>query len=228
MNVFSNVSVFGLNSTLIDGAEISNWNQAVNPNPQTPDRNIKVTIPEDESEIGNSGKTEHYKGPSATFAVGPVPVTVSSFLDATVDVTGWTIFTPPPMKQNTPGVGDIGVKAGGHSNVNVGIDAGIDLIVLSVGVDGDLQLIAAGVDGQVETFIDPMGKKMTAHKEYNFLGSALNGKLSIFIELDLGIYTKRWTFDVASFDGVSLDKPVAPVNVVGLAVIPEVAKPTCQ
>jgi hypothetical protein len=227
------VTLFGFELPLIDGDATIKWTQPVGAG-ATPGGagapEIAVVNPNTESTLQPEKDTEYFKGPEATVPLGPIPLTITSFLEATLSVGGAKdAFKVPPLSKPTPGEGELKMSVGAEASVWGGFDAALDAIVASAGVTGKLSFMNDMLGGSVGSTINPAANDLTVTKAYEFTQEYMKGSVSAFVEIDLLLYTKRWSVEIVRFDGFS--PPPIPLDIKtyhGYAVIPETAKKTCE
>jgi len=228
--VNSHVTLFGLNYVLLDGHAAISWVQpspgAKSPAGQTPPPVVETN---ENTTLNSQNTSTTYDGPSAIVPVGPVPLTISSSLttDLRIGETKFDNATPAyysPIK----GQDVLGVHFGAGAGVHVNVDAGIDAVVASAGADGKLDLVQADATGGITSTIDTGANKATVEKTYTLSGHALAGTLSAYVEVDLLLYSKRWSIELAHFDGVDLPSDETKLTYTANAIIPGTEIVTCQ
>jgi hypothetical protein len=226
----SKVTLFGMNITLLKGATTVHWQQPTGANavaPQLPAPT--VTEATTSSSLDPQSSSQTYEGPRAVIPIGPVPLTISSSLTAGMSIGAKTpVHVTPAIKKPDAGKDILGVGVAATAGVDVKFDAAVDAVVASAGVEGKLQLISLGLDGSITSTIDTGANTGHVDKVYQMTGNALKGTLSAFVEVDLLVYSKRWSVDLAGFDGLPLDQPIKTVSYDAKAVLPATASPDCQ
>lgn len=227
------VTLFGFELPLIEGDASIKWTQPVGAGATpggAPPPTIEVVNPNTESTLQPEKDTEYFKGPEATVPLGPIPLTITSFLEATLSVGGGKeTFKVPPLSKPTPGEGELKMSVGAEASVWGGFDAALDAIIASAGVTGKLSFMNDMLGGSVGSTINPAANDLTVTKAYEFTQEYMKGSVSAFVEIDLLLYTKRWSVEIVKFDGVT--PPPIPLDVKtyhGYAVIPDTAKKTCE
>ncbi|MBI1686327.1 hypothetical protein [Caulobacter hibisci] len=225
--------IFGLTDVLIDGSHELRWVQpmggggAAEPKPAT-----KVVDPNINTTLNPQTNSEHYDGPSATFLLGPVPLTITSYLDASMTVgKSSSVFTAAPLAFKQGDKGDIKAGVGIGGDINIGLEASADAFVAKVGIDGKLTLFEADLIGSMGSTIQPPINDVTVTQAYTFSGAAMKGTISAFLEIDLLVTSKRWSVEIISFDGIPIDPKPVTKTFHGKAVIPASATPatpTCN
>lgn len=193
----TDVSLFGYTFDLVSGSANIDWNQPVAPNVSLP-----VQQPVTSTTLEQTDETQHYEGPGATFPVGPIPLTVRTFADANLSVgKSISAFEPPPLVANVTGTGKIGMAVGAGTDVSLGMDAAIDAVVLSAGISGKMSLLNNTVKGGITSFINPKINELTVEKAYTFEATTMKGSISAFVEVDLLVYSERYSVDIINFPG---------------------------
>jgi hypothetical protein len=201
----SGMTIFGLDIPLINGDARIHWQQAQQ-QPDTPP--AELTEASSSSTLPVIDNRQYYQGPTAIFAIGPIPLKISSGFDTNLTVGQPNpIFTRPPTVADVTGQGQVGMKIGAAAGANVQFDAAISAIVLSAGVSGKLGLMNADLSAQIVSTIDPMANRLTVQDGVGFTATTANGSLDAFVEVDLLVYSKRWSVEIVSFDGVTKTVP---------------------
>lgn len=226
----SKVSLFGMNVTLLKGATSIHWQQPTGANAVVPQNPVPtVTEASTSSSLDPQSSSQTYDGPKAIIPIGPVPLTITSSLTAGMSIAPKTpIHITPAIKKPDAGKDILGVGVAATAAVDVKFDAAIDAVVASAGVEGKLQLISLGLDGSIISTIDTGANTGHVDKVYQMSGNALKGTLSAFVEVDLLLYTKRWSVGLAGFDGIPLDQPIKSIPYDAKAVLPATAAANCQ
>ncbi len=228
----SDVTLFGLRFTLLETSAGIHWQQApgaTKAEPMTPQPSINEATTG--ANYQSMSQSQTYDGPSAFFFIGPVPINISSALVTNIglDDPKYTDDTPAIAEPQT-GVDKVGVDIGAHAGAAVSFDADVDVLVAKAGVNGTMNLASATADGSIVSSIDTGQNLGSVDKSYTLGANMLSGSVSAFVELDLLVYTKRWSLDIADFDGISTTAPVKTRHYERPAVIPapEPAPSTCN
>ena len=193
----TDVSLFGYTFDLLSGSANIDWLQKVQPEGQ-----VAVAEPKVHSNLPQLNETQHYEGPGATFPVGPIPLTVRTFADASLDVgQSVTDFKAPPLVRKVNGTGTVGMGVGASTDVSLGMDAAIDAFVLSAGISGKMSLLNNSVNGSIVSIISPAKNELTVEKGYKFAATTMKGSISAFVEIDLIVYSERYSVDIINFPG---------------------------
>ena len=219
----TDVSLFGYTFDLLSGSANIDWLQAVKPEGM-----VAVNQPAVKSTLEQVIETQHYEGPGATFPIGPVPLTVRTFADASLNVGhSVTEFIPPPLVKDNPAIGRVGMGVGASTDVSLGMDAAIDAFVLSAGISGKMSLLNNSVDGSIVSIIAPAANDLTVKKGYKFAATTMKGSISAFVEIDLIVYSERYSVDIIKFAGKTQTfEPEKSQWGPAHAVIPSSAQPT--
>jgi hypothetical protein len=225
--VVTDVTLFGMDYNLVGGEARIDWKQ-----PVAVASSLPLVQPQVASSLKQSHETQHFQGPSATFPVGPIPLTVRTFADADMSIgQPVSTFTAPPLVNGSQATGKIGMNVSAGTNVSVGMDAAIDALILSAGISAKLSLVDNAVNGGITSLITPGKNELTVEKAYQFQATTLKGSISAFVEIDLLIYTERYSVDIVNFPGKTKTYPLqtskwGPVK----AVIPgsEHTAPVCK
>lgn len=153
-------------------------------------------------------------GPSTSFLVGPVPISISSDFNASVGLDKKPQpFLNIPTDCTNPQIGSMTMFLGPKAKANVNLRAAIDAFVASAGIEGELILLNDSFGGRLTTEISPSTNRVTFKPSINYSLQHLAGKIYIFVELDLLIYSKKWSIEVFNFDGFNEpNKEIVPVN----------------
>lgn len=202
--VQTDLSLFGFTFDLAGGKAHIDWVQ-----PVSPKGNLALVQPVVGSTLQQGKETQHFEGPGGTFPVGPIPLTVRSFAD--IDLTvGAPVpdFTAPARWSGNSNPGRVGIGVGAGTDVSIGMEAAIDAFVLSAGVSGKLSLLSNTVKGDIKSLIAPASNELTVEKAYTFDATTLKGSISAFVEIDLIVYTERYTVELVSFPGKTTTWPL--------------------
>ena len=215
-------TIFGIDFQIIDGDASAAWKQG---DPaQTPSASVNDVITN--STLPNEKDERTYDGPGATFAIGPVPISITSRLTTMLSVgVPKTSLVKPPFDPGVAGQGHLNLGVGAEARFGVGFDADIDLLIAKAGVSGTLNLLDVTVGGNLNTTIDPLANQIVVDKNYGMDGTALSGELDAFVELDLLVYSKRWSVEIVSWDGLVEHFPVLDTQYTGFAVDPKSIHP---
>ncbi|WP_369980513.1 hypothetical protein [Xanthomonas bundabergensis] len=198
------VTLFGSDFDLVNGDAVVLWNQPA-PLPSM----ANVVPPTTSSTLPEKDEVKTFEGPGAHFAIGPVPVSIRSFAQASLQIGKPTSqFVAPPMAKGQPGTGLIPMRVGGTADVSVGMEAGIDAFVLSAGVSGKLSVLNNAVTGGITSAITPSKNELLVSKDYTFQSTALKGSISAYVEVDLLLYSERYEIEIVSFPGITKTWPL--------------------
>jgi hypothetical protein len=130
------------------------------------------------------------------FMVGPIPVTLHA------DVTG-SIGVSETLTASTSSLSSVTTP---NVNLTVNASAGVGGSFLSAGVEGSLTLLDMSVP--LNLGYTSAGRTFSASSSLNI--STLDGSIDLYaqMKINMGFYTykKKWTQDVASWDGYSFNK----------------------
>ena len=219
--VTTDVTLFGYTFDLVKGTAQVDWKQPVSPTSSVP-----IVRPVEKSTLPQKNETQHFEGPGATFPVGPIPLTIRTFADAKLSVgKPEEVFSMPAMMKGSPTVGKVGMIVTAGTDVSVGMDAAIDAFVLSAGISGKMSLLNNNLNGGITSFIAPAKNELTVEKAYTFDATMLKGSISAFVEVDLIIYSERYSVEIVRFPGTTKTWPL-DVSTWGPAhaVLPESAQ----
>jgi len=162
----------------------------------------KIVIPVFGNLEIESDYSQSFEGPGATFFVGPVPITLSSGLSASIGLNKDTpTLQPPPLACNMPGTGQMDMILAAGSKVEVEFQAKINAIVASAGVDAQLDLVSSNFTSKVSTTINPSVNEVKITPSMNWSGTILKGHIDLFVEVDVIVYTKKWSVELFAFEG---------------------------
>lgn len=200
----ASATLFGLSFNLIDGTNTSHWVQ-----PYSSTGSVVMQSPQNSSSLEAQSKSFNVDGPKAIFPLGPIPLTISSAATANFVVGAPNyIFNPIPLKQGVDGTGRVGAGVQVNSSVMVSMSAALDALILSAGIEGQLNLLGAKISGDILSRVNPKANELWVDKSYSAQGKALASKIFAFVEVDLVVYTERYDIEIASFDGLDANTPL--------------------
>jgi hypothetical protein len=144
---------------------------------------------------------QQFEGPQAHFAIGPVPCSIRSGLNAELGITSLkNAYVAPPLSC-VPGTGTLSVGAGIHARCDVFVKAGVDAVFVSAGAKGTLVLAEDTFGASLVTSITPVKNEVKVAPAFQYSVTHLNGNLALFFEVDLGFYSKEFVFELVSWPG---------------------------
>lgn len=144
------------------------------------------------------------------FMAGPVPITISSGLHLFVGLDKQPQpFTAPPLACASTGAGELNMFLGGKVNAELWLEAAVDAIVASAGLDARLILVNDSFGASLKTKITPGTNTVEVTPSMTLKMQHLAGKISLFVELDLLVYSKRWSLTIFESDGIGSQELIA-------------------
>jgi hypothetical protein len=140
-------------------------------------------------------------GPAAIFPIGPIPVTISSGLHFEFGA-GQPDFTFPSNLNPSACNGSETLNVGVGLNLNsfIKLEAYVDAFVARVGVEGQLTLADDYVGVGIKSLITPANNEVLVTPGLQYRLKHLAGKLFLFAEIDVIVYSKRFEVQIFDFD----------------------------
>jgi hypothetical protein len=154
--------------------------------------------------------TRDFFAVSKWFWVGPIPMKVRAALTGGVKLSVSGKISPTEAK--------LSVTPGGY--VNVMASVGVDIIVLSFGVQGSLMLINVGLPATAE-LIWPLCSGLTWKLGSNLSLNALSGTIQLYARLKILFIKKTWYLTIANWPGYAFNIPLfTKSGSVGMGICP--------
>ena len=164
-------------------------------------------------ESGNITSTPLSPSFSVIIPVLGVPVKVAAGLNVTIGANfAASVTSPATPASGGLTAGSLSVTANVTPGVSVTADAqvGVDLLVVSVGIQGNLTLISANLSttgslGMVEpNGVLSLQTNLTSNLDLN----ELSGNIELYGEVDLGIWSDEATISLGSWPGFHQEIPL--------------------
>ena len=186
------LKIFGVELPVIDAAVEASYE---NGNPQQ-DFHFNFLG----QEIKPINFSQDVPGPGAVIPlVEPFNLVISTNLhfgfDASPQFTMPTIAPPDPSKSGT-----LGADAGLTVNSSISLEAKLDAIVASAGVDAQLVLVNDYLGVGVDSLISPAANMIKVTPGVKYRLDHLHGHIYLFVEVDLLVTTKRWEIEILNLD----------------------------
>jgi hypothetical protein len=201
------LTIFGITIPVLEGDVTAAYENGV----EVPDHHLAFFG----QEMQSLSLDENIPGPGAIIPVGPVPFTVTTKLEIKLSVgkPHFNFTDPSPSACNQNGL--VGVATGIDFYSSISLDAGIDLLVVKAGVEGQLVLandsFGIGIDSDIRPAADEV--RVTPNLQYRL--QHLYGSLSLYAEVDLLVTSKRFEIPLVELDsgfgtkGVTIKEPIA-------------------
>ena len=204
--------LFGQSLTILQAGSDAFYNSDQNPNHGfTP---AKITIPLANNLEIESDFSQSFEGPGAVFPIGPVPITVTSKLNAKfgLDKTA-PLFNQPPLACSMPGTGQLDMNLKVNAFAGVELKAGLDVFVAAAGIEADLNLVDFDFGTKMSSIINPSANEVRLKPSAGWNGTMMAGHINLFVEVDILIYSKKWSVELFRFDGFKWPGEGAPGTV---------------
>lgn len=184
-------------------------NQSGQNSPQT---DIKATaLPGTLNADFQTGFHQIIPGPGARFFIGPVPISITSKLEATLSLDKTQpSFQKFPDSCASSQTGAMTMSMELNAAATVELRAAIDAVVASAGIEGKLALVDDILTGITITEVAPSINKITFKPKVSYRLQRLVGHIYLFVEIDLLIYSKTWRVEVFNFTGFDSSGEVSP------------------
>jgi hypothetical protein len=140
-------------------------------------------------------------GPQAIFPIGPVPVTITSALHFEFSAGKPDFTFPGKLNPSNCNVSDtLNVGVGLHLNSYIKLNAFVDAFVARVGVEGQLILADDYLGVGVQSIITPAKNEVLVKPGLQYRLKHLAGKLFLYAEIDVLVYSKRFEVQIFDFD----------------------------
>ena len=203
------IELFGSKIDLLEASNYTSFETGVDSAPQV---TVKATALPGMFDVDL--QTEYKKtipGPGTMFLVGPLPISITSEFNAFVGLDK----TPQPFQKlpaacNINQNGKMTMFLGPRASADVTVRAALDAFVASAGIEGQLILINDTFGGYLTTEIAPAGNTVSITPKLSYKFQHLAGKINLFVELDLLVYTKKWSIEIINFDGFVEQETLSP------------------
>jgi hypothetical protein len=200
-------TLFGLSFDLLDGNGETRFKTGWNNN--QPAGTAAVTIPLlGDMAIPPLGYEQNFIGPSVIIPVGPIPVTIKSGLFAKLSLGAQqSAFDPWPAACGSSDSGSMGFQVGASAYASVWATASIDAIVAEAGIKAELVLANDSIGMGVKTAVTPAKNEVIVAPGFNYTLQHLAGRFSVFFDIDLLFYSKRYEYVFYEFAGFTTPPP---------------------
>lgn len=208
------VTVLGLNFKLAEYTKEASYDSEANPRFSTPSDKLVAILPI----LGEVPIADEFHqqidGPSATFMAGPVPITIESRIELWV---GKTTESPnsvqPPLACGESGTGRLELLLGAKAKADVILRGKIDAVVAGVGIEGALTLMDDSFGARLTTDILPDANEIKVTPAVTYDLKHLAGSVRLFTEVDLAVYSKKWSVVVLdNIGGIDPPPKTVPEN----------------
>ena len=158
-------------------------------------------------------------GPGGIVMIGPVPLHIGTRFHYSFGVTpaasgiAWSApSTPHVLGSACPAAGSVLAQLPIRAEADAGFEAALDLLIVSAGVDAQIQFIDAHFSADMETDVNPPANEVAFRPGLDLNTKMLGGWLDAFVEVDLLLYSKRWTLEIFRYDGFTAsEKPTIDI-----------------
>jgi hypothetical protein len=157
---------------------------------------------------GGTSCCDPIAGPSAYIPIGPAGLLVTSALDVKLDAGNMTTKASAIPIGCSKGLRPL-LKIDGKASATAGanFDAAISFLVASAGIEGSITLVGGDLVGGIITQTDMGNNLVTVDPRASFNSKIGGGKVNVFVEVDMLVYSKRWSINLVEW------KPYTTTNV---------------
>jgi hypothetical protein len=204
--------LFGVPLTILESSSDASYDSDKSPNHgYTPP---KITIPLANNKEIESDYSQSFEGPGGVFPIGPVPITITSMLNVKFGLDkSAPPFKQPPTDCSTSGTGQLDMRHQLNAFAGVQLQAGLDVLVAAAGIDAQLDMVNFNFGTRMSSLINPAANEIKLLPSAGFDGTIMAGHIDLFVEVDLLIYSKRWSVELFNFKGYKWPGPGAPGSV---------------
>jgi hypothetical protein len=157
------------------------------------------------------GKTIELLGPQALIFIGPVPIKLSTGLNARFKVSAPVkAASPVPASCGAPGSGRFGIGFQVEAGASLWARAALDVYVASAGVEAQLILTEDRFRMSLDTEVSPSSNDVVVKAGYDFNALHMKGSVVAFVEVDLLVYSERFDIELFSMGGYKTSYPSQP------------------
>lgn len=189
----ANIKIFGQSFSLIDVKAIGSYSDG-----KTNQEQSASILGE---ELSGISYNQVIPGPGATFPIGPVPITVSSKLNIGFSLGNPSFQFPTKLNAKNCAASDF-LNVGVGANLDAGIDltAAVDAFVASAGINANIILAKDYAGIGIKTTVNPAKNEVMVEPGFQYNLKHLVGFVTLFVEVDLLAYTKRFEVEIFRLD----------------------------
>jgi hypothetical protein len=196
-NILFDVKVFGLSIPLIEANMAGTYQGGQFTHEKS------VSIPFNGLTNTSDSFEQDFEGPSAHFAIGPVPVDILTGMKAKLSFENYQpSWQAPPPDCASPAKGSLGISGGIRGYCDLNFTAQANALMVKVGIEGKLVLAEDTLTANLQTSVSPAQNEVTWTPTFTYKTNHLSGDVSVFLTVDLGVYSKKFSMHLAGWKGL--------------------------
>jgi hypothetical protein len=189
----ANMKIFGTSFSLMDVKAIGSYTDGKT----NPEKSSNIFG----QEVPGISYNQVIPGPGALFLIGPVPIAIRSKLTIGFELGNPTFQFPTKLNAKNCGASDyLNVGVGAKLDAGIDLTAAVDVYVASAGIDAKIVLAKDYAGIGIKTTVNPAKNEVVVEPGFQYDLKHLIGYVTLFAEVDLLLYTKRFEVEIFRLD----------------------------
>lgn len=156
---------------------------------------------------GGTTCCEPIAGPSMYVPIGPTGLLVTSALH--IQLNAGDMKTAAQNVPTTCAAGPVpvvSINGKATAQAKAQFEASMTVLIASAGIGGEISLLGGELAGNIDTTADMGNNLVTVQPRMQFVSDIGSGEVYVFVEVDMLVYSKRWSLTLAEWEAYKTTK----------------------